>query len=49
MKMDRKRSVAVDMKRLDQIIPSGSKKTWDDSLKQYVTEYTKMEENIKYG
>ena len=36
-----KRSVAVDMKRLDQIIPSGSKKTWDDSLKQYVTEYTK--------
>lgn len=36
-----KRSVAVDMKRLDQIIPSGSKKTWNDSLKQYVTEYTK--------
>ena len=36
-----KKSVAVDMKRLDEIIPSGSKKTWDDSLKQYVTEYTK--------
>ena len=36
-----KRSVAVDMKRLVEIIPSGSKKTWDDSLKQYVTEYTK--------
>lgn len=36
-----KKSVAVDMKRLDEIIPSGSTKTWDDSLKQYVTEYTK--------
>ena len=36
-----KKSVAVDMKRLVEIIPSGSKKTWDDSLKQYVTEYTK--------
>lgn len=28
-----KRSVAVDMKRLDQIIPSGSKKTWDRQFK----------------
>lgn len=36
-----KKSVAVDMKRLDEIIPSGSTKTWDDSLKQYVTEYKK--------
>ena len=36
-----KKSVAVDMKRLDEIIPNGSTKTWDDSLKQYVTEYTK--------
>ena len=36
-----KNSVAVDMKRLDEIIPSGSTRTWDDSLKQYVTEYTK--------
>ena len=34
-------SVAVNMKDLPSIIPSDASKNWDDSLKQYVVEYTK--------
>ena len=34
-------SQAVNMKDLDNIIPSSASKTWNDDLKQYVTEYTK--------
>lgn len=34
-------SVAVNMKDLPSIIPSDVSKNWDDSLKQYVVEYTK--------
>lgn len=31
----------VGIKRLQEIIPSNAKKTWDDNLKQYIAEYTK--------
>lgn len=34
-------STAVNMKDLDDIIPSNAKKTWDEDLKQYVAEYEK--------
>ena len=34
-------SQAVNIKDLDDIIPSSASKTWDDDLKQYVTEYTR--------
>ena len=33
--------MAVDMKDLDSMIPSNATRNWDDSLKQYVTEYIK--------
>ena len=35
------KSMAVDMKDLDSMIPSNATRNWDDSLKQYVTEYIK--------
>lgn len=34
-------SEAIDIKDLDNIIPSSANKIWDDDLKQYITEYTK--------
>ena len=34
------------MKKLDEVIPDGVEKTWDDDLKQYYVEYTD-EENKK--
>lgn len=37
---------AVNMKDLDNIIPSYASKNWDDNLKQYVSEYTKN--GVKY-
>lgn len=36
-----RKSMAVDMKKLDDMIPSDAVKNWNDDLKQYVTEYTK--------
>ena len=39
-------SEAVDIKDLNEIIPANATKNWDDSLKQYVTEYVKN--GVKY-
>jgi len=38
---------AVDIKNLDEVIPSDAKKVWDDNLKQYVSEYTKNGKKYK--
>ena len=40
-------SSTIDMKSIDAIVPSNAKKTWDDSLKQYVIEYTKNGKKCK--
>lgn len=40
-------SSTIDMKYIDAIVPSNAKKTWDDSLKQYVIEYTKNGKKCK--
>ena len=42
-------SSAVDMKSQSTLIPDDAKITWDDSLKQNLAEYEKMEEHIKCG
>lgn len=36
-----KEAAKISMNQLDSVIPSSAKKNWDDSLKQYVAEYTK--------
>ncbi len=40
------KSTAIYMKNVDANVPSGATKTWNDNLKQYVTEYTR--DGIKY-